>query len=80
MTQKANFLLLMLSMALSSGIGAPLEVPETTMASYYSSLSAQDLDKLLGPVALYPDPLLAQILTASAYPRRKVGQICWQLQ
>jgi hypothetical protein len=31
-------------------------------------LSAGDLDTLLGPVALYPDTLLTQILLASTYP------------
>jgi len=31
-------------------------------------LSAQDLEQLLAPIALYPDALLAQILAASTYP------------
>src|SRR5260370_18782965 len=31
-------------------------------------LSAAELDSLLAPIALYPDPLLAQILIASTYP------------
>lgn len=31
-------------------------------------LSQADLDKLLGPVALYPDTLLTQILLAATYP------------
>jgi len=28
----------------------------------------QELQRLLSPIALYPDPLLAQILTASTFP------------
>ncbi len=32
------------------------------------ALSAQDLEQLLAPIALYPDALLAQILAASTYP------------
>ena len=32
------------------------------------SFSRDDLEKLLAPIALYPDPLLAQMLPASAYP------------
>ena len=32
------------------------------------SLSAQDLEQLLAPIALYPDSLVAQILAASTYP------------
>ena len=31
-------------------------------------MSAEDLDKLLGPVALFPDTLLAQILMAATFP------------
>jgi hypothetical protein len=30
--------------------------------------SAAELEKLVGPIALYPDPLLATLLPASAYP------------
>jgi Protein of unknown function (DUF3300) len=30
--------------------------------------SQQDLDQLLAPVALYPDPLLSQVLMAATYP------------
>ena len=33
-----------------------------------TSLTDQELDALLAPIALYPDPLLAQVLAASAYP------------
>lgn len=77
MTKKGYFLLIILCMALATGIGAPLEVPETTTGSYYSSLSTQDLDKLVGPVVLYPDPLLAQILAASAYPLEIVEAARW---
>src|ERR1700751_265477 len=31
-------------------------------------LSPEQLDSLLAPIALYPDPLLAQVLAASTYP------------
>ena len=31
-------------------------------------LTQAQLDQLVAPIALYPDPLLAQILTASTYP------------
>jgi hypothetical protein len=38
----------------------------------YQTLSAQQLDQLLGPIALYPDPLIAQILPASTLPTQIV--------
>ena len=33
-------------------------------------LTSSELDRLLGPIALYPDPLIAQILPASTYPEQ----------
>src|ERR1700730_14782324 len=34
----------------------------------YVSFSPEQLDNLLSPVALYPDPLLAQLLVAATFP------------
>ena len=45
-----------------SGVaGAP--VPEEE-----DKFSDEELDALVGPIALYPDPLIAQVLPASTYP------------
>jgi Protein of unknown function (DUF3300) len=41
-------------------------VPEAPAA--LPVLSAPELDQLLGPIALYPDPLIAQMLPAATYP------------
>jgi hypothetical protein len=38
----------------------------------YQALPAAQLDQLLGPIALYPDPLIAQILPASTLPAQIV--------
>jgi hypothetical protein len=38
----------------------------------YSSLPPEQLNKLVAPIALYPDALVAQILAASAYPTQIV--------
>ena len=40
-------------------------------------LSAEQLDQLVAPIALYPDNLLAQILTASTYPLEAVMAARW---
>jgi hypothetical protein len=42
-------------------------VPAQT-ADTATLISANQLDSLVAPVALYPDPLLAQVLAASTYP------------
>src|SRR5438270_12623254 len=36
--------------------------------SQVSKVSPDQLDSLVAPIALYPDPLLAQVLAASTYP------------
>lgn len=41
------------------------------------TFSQQTLDQLLAPIALYPDPLLAQILMASTYPLEVVQAARW---
>jgi hypothetical protein len=38
----------------------------------YQPLSDVQLDQLLGPIALYPDPLIAEILPASTFPTQIV--------
>jgi hypothetical protein len=47
--------------------GYALPSPAYSQASAAAPDSAQ-LDKLVAPIALYPDPLVAQILPASTYP------------
>src|SRR5512147_650906 len=39
--------------------------------------SQQELDQMLAPIALYPDPLLSQILMASTYPLEVVEAARW---
>jgi hypothetical protein len=41
-------------------------------------LSTQDLEQLVAPIALYPDALLAQVLTASTYPAQLVDADRWR--
>jgi hypothetical protein len=48
----------------------PADVPAGTPDAEQTAsvLSADQLDALVAPVALYPDPLLSQVLAASTYP------------
>lgn len=41
-------------------------------------LSEAQLDAILAPIALYPDPLLAQVLPATTYPLEIVNAARWQ--
>jgi hypothetical protein len=42
--------------------------PQTYSVPSGQPLSAQQLDDLVAPIALYPDPLLGEVLAASTYP------------
>ncbi len=63
MTHRAAYLLYLLFLS-SSAVFA--QIPQSPPPS--PMLSPVQLDDLVAPVALYPDPLLGQILAASTYP------------
>ncbi len=48
-------------------VAAPLTAPAQQNAPP-APFKAEELEQLVAPIALYPDPLLAQILMASTYP------------
>jgi len=47
------------------------ELPQTNL------FTDQELDNLLAPIALYPDPLLAEMLPASTYPTEIAAAAAW---
>jgi len=51
--------------------------PDSAGPDHEVKLGAQQLDSLVSPIALYPDPLLAQILAASTYPIQIVEAERW---
>ena len=42
-----------------------------------SPFTAEQFDQLVAPIALYPDPLIAQILMAATYPLEVVEADRW---
>lgn len=44
------------------------QAPSSTVGGQSSKIPPDQLDSLVAPIALYPDPLLAQTLAASTYP------------
>lgn len=61
----------LLALVLVSGQGAHaddyLPGPEEAMVQASGLFTAEELDELLAPIALYPDPLIAQILPAATF-------------
>lgn len=59
----------------SSGVHGEGEVQPAPQAA--APLTAEQLDQMLAPIALYPDPLVAQILMAVTYPLEVVEADRW---
>jgi len=55
----------------------PGQAPPPPPGAAAAPLSPQQLDQMLAPVALYPDPLLVQVLTAATYPLEVSQAAAW---
>ena len=53
------------------------EMTTTTNDQQTATLAPQELDSLVAPIGLYPDPLLAQTLAASTYPLEVIQLQQW---
>ena len=58
-------------------LAQPQSPPEKPPAEAPKLKSADQLESLVAPIALYPDPLLAQVLAASTYPVEIVEANRW---
>jgi Protein of unknown function (DUF3300) len=73
------FLLFPLSLSFGQGpMGPPPASPNVQQTA--PLLSPQQLDNLVAPVALYPDPVLSTVLAASTYPLEVVEAQQWLQQ
>lgn len=54
--------------------------PAASPAGQAAPIPAEQLDSLVAPIALYPDPLLAQVLAASTYPLEIIKLQRWLAQ
>src|SRR5260370_93586 len=67
MKRKSIFTLALL-IFLGTGIIARAQYPAPPPSPEVQLRSSADLDQMLGPIALYPDPLIAQLLPAATLP------------
>src|SRR5262245_22289366 len=58
-----------LGVLLAAVLAAPgFALAQTDQAGAGNPFSAEQLEQIAAPIALYPDPLVAQVLMASTYP------------
>src|SRR5262245_42614090 len=67
------FLKVVVLIALCSFVCAPTQAQQASA----SPLSKAQLEQLVAPIALHPDPLLSQMLMASTYPTEVVQAARW---
>jgi Protein of unknown function (DUF3300) len=60
-----------------SGTQASEQTPPAGPREEYAALTADELDALVAPIALYPDALVAQVLGASTFPYEIVAATLW---
>lgn len=66
------------AMLLALAIASPPVIAQTYAQSQAQRIYSQaELDQMLAPVALYPDPLLAQVLMAASYPLEVAAAARW---
>ncbi|MCX2888285.1 DUF3300 domain-containing protein [Pseudomonas sp. DCB_BI] len=65
-------------LVLAQDVPAPDPAPQTeTVVAKTPVFTQEQLDQMLAPVALYPDPLLAQVLMAATYPGQVSEAVTW---
>src|SRR5262245_49977410 len=69
--------LTMIALLWSIPLGAMAQTPQPASAPSQPLLKGPELEQLVAPIALHPDPLLAEILMASTYPLEVVQADRW---
>jgi Protein of unknown function (DUF3300) len=72
--------LIMIVLLWSMPLGVEAQTAQPATAPEQALLKTEELDQLLAPIALYPDPLLSQVLIASTYPLEVVQAERWATQ
>ncbi len=65
--------------ATTADAAPPIVAPVATQAPVVGSWSPEALEELLAPIALYPDPVLSQVLIASTNPQEVLDAGNWLL-
>ena len=71
------FRLIIIALVCTVPLGAVAQSPPPAAAPTQPLLKAPELDQLVAPIALHPDPLLSEILIAATYPLEVVQADRW---
>lgn len=63
--------------ATATGTANAADTAPVTAAAKDAVFTQEQLDQMLAPIALYPDPLLAQVLMATTYPGEVTEAVTW---
>lgn len=63
--------------ATATGTANAADTAPVTAAAKDAVFTQEQLDQMLAPIALYPDPLLAQVLMATTYPGEVAEAVTW---
>src|SRR5580698_11144141 len=78
-SKRVSILLVGLGLAfVASSAWAQQTAPPPTLPPPGQTLTPNQLDDLVAPIALYPDELLSQIMVAATYPLEVVEAYQWQ--
>ena len=69
--------LIIIALLCAVPLGAVAQSPQPAAAPTQPLLKAPELDQLVAPIALHPDPLLSEILIAATYPLEVVQADRW---
>ena len=69
--------LILIALLCAVPLGAMAQSPQPAAAPTQPLLEAPELDQLVAPIALHPDPLLSEILIAATYPLEVVQADRW---
>src|SRR4051794_29609131 len=69
--------LIIIALLCAAPFGALAQSPQPAAAPTQPLLKAPELDQLVAPIALHPDPLLSEILIAATYPLEVVQADRW---
>jgi len=61
-------------------LAAQVSMPPAQAPAAAQSMSPEQIDTLVAPIALYPDALLSQVLVAATYPLEVVEAAQWLQQ